>query len=280
MTSTYNEESCSKENDLAVLPGASQTADLLLWQGSWKATLCPRLDPWRRLCRRHWGTLLSNISTTSIVLLKSAGLKRLSLPIILAPNLASHFGWKCVLRLKLFILTSSKCLENISFQDALKRKYLKTFLKWKSAQREIQKHLPPPPFGFSFPSAKKSQFVTGPPGNLREKSEKWERGDSNKPSGPEASGLQGPMSLKAACKRPNKEPASTAAPQARETEEYTGPKTQDPNKQPAERPSRKSAPLLDSTNFMSSRFQVKSLLLSFKHHKSRDPKAARNYRLQ
>lgn len=40
----------------------------------------------------------------------------------------------------------------------------------------------------------------------------------------EASGLLGPISLKAACKSPNKELASIAAPQARETEEYAGPK--------------------------------------------------------
>lgn len=53
---------------------------------------------------------------------------------------------------------------------------------------------------------------------------------------------------------PNKELASIAAPQARETEEYTGPKAQDPDKQPAECPSRKSALLLGSHNFMSSRF--------------------------
>lgn len=71
-------------------------------------------------------------------------------------------------------------------------------------------------------------------------------------------------------KRPNKELASIAAPQARETEEYTGPMAQDPDKQPAECPSRKSALLLGSNNFMSSRFQVKSLLLLYKDHKSRD----------
>ena len=53
------------------------------------------------------------------------------------------------------------------------------------------------------------------------KNERWDR---DKPPDSEASRLLGPMSLKAACKRPDKELASIATPQATETEEYTGPK--------------------------------------------------------
>lgn len=54
-----------------------------------------------------------------------------------------------------------------------------------------------------------------------------------------------PMSMKAEWKRANNELASIAAPQARETEEYMAPKTQDLNKHPADCPSRKSALLLE-----------------------------------
>lgn len=46
----------------------------------------------------------------------------------------------------------------------------------------------------------------------------------DKPLGTEASRLLGPISLKTAYKSPNQELASIAAPQARETEEYTSPK--------------------------------------------------------
>lgn len=165
MTSTYNEKSCSKEKDLA-------------WSYSdcWFTSLTRFMEghtlfqagPLKKAVQKAPGCIAGQ-HFNHMYCAEKCRLEATETIDYFNTKFGKSFWLKMWFAFKTFHFYIIQMLGNISFQNALKCKYLKTktFLKWKSSQRQhlIQKHLPP--FSFSFSSAK-SQFFTGPPGNLRE----------------------------------------------------------------------------------------------------------------
>lgn len=153
---------------------------------------------------------------------------------------------------------------------------MKTFLNWKSSQRQhsTKKHLPPLAFHFL------QQKVNFSLVHLESKGElgKMREGRQRQTLGREASELLSRMSLRAK-DQIKSWPVLQHLKQGKL--KYTWlPRHNSPNKLSANCPSRKSALLLASSNFISSCFQVKSLLLSYKHHKRRNLQPSPNYRFR
>lgn len=129
MTFNYNEENCSKEKDLAALPGAGQAADLFLWWDSCKDHMLSKAGTLKKALQNAMGHIARKHFNHMYCTLEKCRLKATEISPFFNNKFRKSFWLKMCFTLKTFHFDIIQMLGNISFQNARKCKYLKTLLK-------------------------------------------------------------------------------------------------------------------------------------------------------